>query len=636
MFPSDLWVTDPNSGQLFKIESDLMTLNLKAPTGSTAVHVAQDMLHVYIASSYLEEVSNNTSSTTLNPGSLIASSSTDTNSGLVGTTVTTTTQTLQRHRVSKYRNGIRVQDIEVGRQPCAFCEDGNGNIWVANYADNTVQKIVKGQVTKTITVHAGPRDLIADSRNKVYVACYTGNCVDVITNDVLVDSIEMASGPRAITCDYVDNIWVCCFTANILSKIKNDRKVLDLELKDLGRSPCDVVVNSEGIIYVANYFGNNVISIKTEEDAAGTTATVQSIIPVHQGPTALGLTKDDTIYVTSEIDGVIDKIVGDVRTTYFDICTNPTGFGDYTGCETYNIYHYDGKSSDRMPVGGWTRTYLSSDIQQLLGLIESGEVETDAANVTYNNNDKYATVEEALDALLSVKPVVLEFKLPNSMFEYGQTITNLQVNWSFSAPVKKVELKIGSTVVIDFDSVDWTGYNDQTTNTIPLNGSYPFPVNITNSTTSEVIGVQLYLTADQEGAVAQIAGSAKLYFGNRVRFGTINQATTVITQSDLETSEQSQLFIALPSEENQNIRPFNKYYLIDCGLTCDQVPFIAVPSSWGVDAKQLAFLNGYVNDWTKYSVNFQNAVGGQRTYDVFVYSATALAGDIITTICELN
>lgn len=626
MYPSDLWVTDPNSGQLFKIESDLLTLNSKSPTGTTAVHVAQDMLHVYVASSYLEEVASSTS-TTSSPGSLVGySAATDTNSGLVGTTVTTTTQTLQRHRVSKYRNGIKVQDIDVGRQPCAFAEDGNGNIWVANYADNTVQKITKGQVVKTITVHAGPRDIIADSRNKVYVACYTGNCVDVITNDVLVDSIDVANGPRAITCDYVDNIWVACFTANVLTKIKNDKKILDIELKDYGRSPCDIVVNSEGIVYVANYFGNNVLSIKTEEDGAGTSATIQNSIPVHQGPTALGLTKDDTIYVLSEIDGVIDKIVGDVRTTYFDICTNPTGFGDFTGCETYNIYHYDGKSSDRMPIGGWTRTYLSNDIQQLLGQIESGSVETSADLVTYNNS-KYPTVEAALDALFSVDPVITEFTIPNNMFEYGQTINTLTIQWGFNTPMKHVEIRMGSTTIIDFDNV----YPSDTT-TIPLTGSYPFPVSINNPTTSEAVSLQMWATADQDGATP-IMKSATIYFGNKILYGTLKDGIMTVSQNDLDTCDKSSIFVSSTGAEDKK-RPFSKYFYIDCGITGDQCPIIAVPASWGVTSRQVTFTNGYVNDWTKLTISYSNEQNAERTYDVFLYG-TALAGDFVGTIIEL-
>ena len=637
MYPNDLWISDPNSGQLFKVESDLISLNVKAPTGATAIHVAQDMLHVYIASSYLEEVSTVTS-TTQSPGTLVSqSATTDPNSGLVGTSVTTTTKTLERHRVSKYRNGVRVQDIDVGRQPCAFCEDGHGNIWVACYADNTVQKITNGKVVATITVHSGPRDIIADSRNKIFVACYNANCVDVITNDVLVDSIDVSTGPRAITCDYVDNIWVCCYTANVLTKIKNSRKVLDLDLKDLSRSPSDVVVNSKGVIYVSNYFGNTVIAIKTQEDAAGTTATVQSIISVHNGPTALGVTRDDEIYVLSEIDGVVDKIADSTRVHYFNICTNPVGFGDFTGCETYNIYHYDGTNSDKMPIGGWTRTYLSSDIQQLLGQIESGEIETDASMVTYHS-DKYTTVEEALDKLFAVDPVLLNFKIQKDLFEYGETITTLTLEWALNVPVAKIEVKNGAQLILDFDDINWTGFDDQTDDTIPLSGAYPFPVSIMNPTSAEVMGIQVWITPDGVDATPKLVTNANLYFGNKIRYGHISVDTSVIGQNEIAALEKSSLYVS-SSVADLTDRPFNKYFLIQCPepVTTDnvtEIPVIAVPSDWGVDTKQITLTNGYLNNWYKTTVTFQNDFGAVRQYDVFTHR-TPLAGDFIGTIIEL-
>lgn len=634
MYPNDLWISDPNSGQLFKVESDLIGLNVKAPTGTTAVHVAQDMLHVYIASSYLEEVSTVTS-TTQQPGTLIAQSAlTDPNSGLVGTSVTTTTKTLERHRVSKYRNGVRVQDIDVGRQPCAFCEDGHGNIWVCCYADNTVQKITNGKVVATITVHAGPRDIIADSRNKIFVACYSANCVDVITNDVLVDSIDVSTGPRAITCDYVDNIWVCCYTANVLTKIKNSRKVLDLNLKDLSRSPSDVVVNSKGVIYVSNYFGNTVIAIKTQEDAAGTTATVQSIISVHNGPTALAVTRDDTIYVLSEIDGVVDKIVDSKQVHDFNICTNPIGFGDFTGCETYNIYHYDGTNSDKMPIGGWTRTYLSSDIQQLLGQIESGEIDTEASMVTYHN-ENYPTIEEALDKLFGIDPVLLKFNIKNTLFEYGETITSLAIEWALNVPVAKLEIKLGSQVIIDFNDIDWSGI-DNTDNTIPLSGSYIFPVTIMNPTTAEVMsGIQVWATPETVGAEPKLIGTASLYFGNKIRYGCIPTTVSVIGQEELEDLHKSSVYV-VDKTASSSVKPFNKYLLIQCPTNTGEatIPVIAVPEDWGIQSNQIIFANGCFNNWNSTLVSFRNDSGLSRQYNVFTFN-TPLMGDFLTTIIEI-
>ena len=143
MYPNDLWIADPNGGsssasdtdrtsKLYKIEDDQVTVTTNAYLQTTAVHVSQDMMHVYLTN-------------------------------------------LQGNLVSRYRNGVHVSDIKVGSLPMGICENSNGVLYVTNYGDNTVSKIVDGVVTRTIPVHAGPRGIIANSRNKVYVACYLGN-----------------------------------------------------------------------------------------------------------------------------------------------------------------------------------------------------------------------------------------------------------------------------------------------------------------------------------------------------------------------------------------------------------------------------------------------------------------------------
>ena len=88
MFPSDLWVTDPNAGKLFKVENDMVTMSIQTPKNPRSVLVSQDMLYVY-------------------------------------------TVNWDENTVSQYRQGTLVRDIKVGNIPYAICEDGNGYIYVS-------------------------------------------------------------------------------------------------------------------------------------------------------------------------------------------------------------------------------------------------------------------------------------------------------------------------------------------------------------------------------------------------------------------------------------------------------------------------------------------------------------------------
>ena len=217
MFPSDLWVTDPNAGRLYKVENDMVSMSIQTPKNPRSVLVSQDMIYVY-------------------------------------------TVNWDENTVSQYRQGVLVRDIKVGNIPYAICEDGNGYIYVTNYGDNTVSKISNGMVIETINVNNGPRGIIADSRNKIFVACYLDDCVVEIVNNTVVNRIRTGYAPKALTCDVYDNVWVTNYGSNSVSKITNGAKILDVELSDYGRGPSAIVSNSAGILYVANYLGNNVRS----------------------------------------------------------------------------------------------------------------------------------------------------------------------------------------------------------------------------------------------------------------------------------------------------------------------------------------------------------------------------------------
>ena len=559
MFPNDLWIVDPNYGELYKFEQDMMSSQVDAPIKASSVLVSQDMVHVYVASQ-------------------------------------------NDNKVVRYRNGVRVLDIQVGKAPTCICENSKGHIYVANYGDNTVSKIVNGVVTATIRVHGGPRGIIANSRDKIYVTCYNSNTLDVIENDILVESLRVEVAPRAITCDTFDNIWITNYGSNTVSKFLNDKLVVTIDLNNISRGPVDIVGDSNGRIYVANYLGNDVTVIEKGKP--------RKIIPVNAAPTALAVTSDDSIYVLSEIEGTVQKIVKDSVVNTIPVCTNPIGYGDFTGCSTYNIYHDGSGSTSNVPIGGWTMSSMSSEIQNLLGSIKSKAVATSADLVSYDSTD-FPTVQDALDRLLNADPTINKFTATRDTFEYGEIVTSLSVNWSFNKPMKSAIIKYGSTTIADLaqslgDPVEATG------NRI-----------ISGFTISNPALLQLEIE-DEKGN--QATASLQIKFQHRFLYGTVDNSENVnlIAQPTLATLNKS------PILEN----PYGKYFEIDCGFDGDRVPIVGFPTSWHIQQKQLTFLNGYSNNWVQLVIPYTNIVGGNITYDVFVFDYP-LYGSVIGTVVDL-
>lgn len=560
MFPNDLWLAEPNYGKLYKLTNDTIALEIDTLPDASAVLVSQDMIHIYTVHK---------------------------NSGTV----------------VRYRDGARVADIKVGKDPVAICEDNKHNIYVANYADNTVSKIINGRVVKTIAVSNGPKALVCDSRNNVYVCSYLTDSVDIITGDIVVDTVKVFHGPRAVLCDPYDNIWVANYGSNTVAKINYSKvEKIDLSL-DLGneiQGPIALTSDLNGTIYVAGYLGNNVGIIRD--------GYLQKIISVADCPTAISVNDKDEIYVTSEIDGSITKIAKEKVVASIPVCANPIGFADFTGRATYNVFNYTAQGGNSMPVNGWTMEYLDPEIQLLLNKIESGFVGSSAEIVQYNSTD-YPTVKDALDKLLNVSPVINSFKLMKDTYEHGQEVTSVAFTWAFNKPMSSVKIKLNGAEIFDV-----RGNSEEAVDTV---GSATInDISITSPST-------LILEARDESGLVDVA-SVRINFEHRFLYGAIDQALDTIDQNVLNTLRKS------PIVEN----PYGKYFRIDCGYDYDKIPIIAVPSSWNLDSTKLVLVNGYVNNWEVSQVTYTNASGGSSVYDVFKFGDVA-AGELLLSFLDV-
>ena len=259
------------------------------------------------------------------------------------------------------------QKVKVGKQPVACCEDPNGNIYVANYGDNTVSKVevpsykntsatenedLQDKVVKNIAVAAGPKSIVSDEEGTIWVSCYLshkidpktgadlGGIVNKIVNTTVVDSINVGSNPAAITCDTSNTIWVANSGSNTVSRILKSKKVVDFEV---GARPVALVNDSYGNVIVTNYDGNTVTIIETSSKAIKEGNNITTI-PVGKGPNAIDVNMDDDVYVVCGLENTIHKISGKQVVSVIEVCDSPVAFGDFSGCANYNAQNVMAKA----------------------------------------------------------------------------------------------------------------------------------------------------------------------------------------------------------------------------------------------------------------------------------------------------
>lgn len=250
------------------------------------------------------------------------------------------------------------QKIKVGKKPVACCEDPNGNIYVANYGDNTVSKVeiptfkskllgneeAQDKVVKTMVVSAGPRSIVTDEEGTIWVACYLshkidpindteiGGIVNKIVNTTVVDEIVVGNNPSSITCDINNTIWVANAGSNTVSRIVKSKRIVDFEV---GPRPMAIVNDSFGNVYVTNYEGNSVTMIETSSKAIAAGDNITTI-PVGEGPNAIDINSKDEILVVCGLGNIIYKIYNKKVISTIRVCDSPVAIGDFTGCSTYN------------------------------------------------------------------------------------------------------------------------------------------------------------------------------------------------------------------------------------------------------------------------------------------------------------
>lgn len=440
MFPNDLWIVDPYKGKLMTVVNDVPSEVIQIESSSDVSHLSTTVKTTTVnttTTKYDGTVESNEESTveTTRTGNL-ANTALEPSSVMVSQDrVSVFVASRSKNCVYHYKKSSQTgkmelfQKIAVGLQPFAMCEDPHGNVYVANYGDNTVSKIEvpsfkkssataageEGQdkVVKTISVSAGPRDLVSDEDGAIWVACYLshkidsrtgadlGGIVSKIVNDTVVDSITVGLNPAAITCDESNTIWVANSGSNTVSRIVKSKKIADYQV---GARPMALVCDSYGNVFTANYDADTVTVIETSTKALATGNNVTTI-PVGDGPNAIGVNMEDDIYVVCGLENTVRKIVDKQVVSVIAVCDSPVAFGDFTGCAAYNTQNVMAK-----PEKGTTDEKVQAALDKVKNAEEAvadmqAKVTQTVADVTEAKNAATAATEKAKEAEAKVKEV---------------------------------------------------------------------------------------------------------------------------------------------------------------------------------------------------------------------------------------
>ena len=529
---NELWVPDPNKNELFKIVNDALDSKYASDDYPSAVCVDINQIDVWVVFS-------------------------------------------KGNKVGQFRDGTFVKYINVGKTPMGIAQGPDGAIYVTNYSSGTITKIVNGVVVMNISVGIGPRGVCVTPDGAVWVSNYISNTVSKIVNDVKVKDIAVGLNPYGICGDKANNVYVACSTSNIVTKITGITKVLDIKV---GKVPYGVCVDPSGDVWVSNFYAGTVQEIKN--GVAGDPIIVGS------GPFAIAATKD-AIFVCNFLSGDISKIYGGKVVETIAVCTNPHGFGDFTGYQAYLLFkdNSGGGTSGKVAFDD-----LSTDLQDM---IKNGSLALPIADADVkHDHPTYKTVKAAIDHLLYVEPGITAFTNTVGTVEMGTTVNAVTLNWVLNKPMARQTINNG------------VGDVPVGTVTKALTG-----LNITADTTWALT------VTDTEGTA--ITKSTAVSFRNKRYWGA--SANAALAAGDIISALNGEF--ASDYKMSKTLDATGGKYI-----------YFAVPSSFALtDAKFK--VGGLSNsDWAKTTVAFTNANGYTTNYDIFrstyVQTGAAILVDI--------
>ena len=200
-----------------------------------------------------------------------------------------------------------------GSQPATIAIDASGNVYTANYNNNTVSKITSGgTVTKawaTLANNAYPQSIAIDGSGNVYTANNNNNTVSKVTSGGSVTqawaTLANNAFPYAIAIDGSGNVYTANTGNNTVSKITSGGSVTQTwATLDPYAYAQSIAIDGSGNVYTANY-GNNTVSKIT---SGGSVTQAWATLASDAYPYGIAIDGSGNVYTANNNNNTVSKI----------------------------------------------------------------------------------------------------------------------------------------------------------------------------------------------------------------------------------------------------------------------------------------------------------------------------------------
>ena len=190
-------------------------------------------------------------------------------------------------------------------EPAALVFDAAGNLYVANYGNNTISKVTpKGAVSTFVSTGLDDPDALAfDATGNLYIANYGNNTILKVTRNGTVSPFVSTGldDPNALAFDSADNLYVANSGDDAISKVTSAR-VVSTFLSSGIEAPYGLAFDAADNLYVANAGTNTILKVTP----AGTVSTFAG--SGLDAPEGLAFDAAGNLYVTNRAKNTISKI----------------------------------------------------------------------------------------------------------------------------------------------------------------------------------------------------------------------------------------------------------------------------------------------------------------------------------------
>lgn len=183
-----------------------------------------------------------------------------------------------------------------GLDPIGLAFNSAGDLFVGDNAASTIYRYSPGG-TRTTFATAGlqnPIGLAVDSAGDVYAANLNGNDITKYTSTGAGSLFANVSQPKGLTFDSSGNLYVSTANNTIVEyNSQGQGQVIATATQGLN-GPLAMQFNSDGDLFVANYFSSDIL----ERNTAGNWSVFATTPSGYSNPLGLTFGPDGTMYVT--------------------------------------------------------------------------------------------------------------------------------------------------------------------------------------------------------------------------------------------------------------------------------------------------------------------------------------------------